>query len=753
MPDQDFSPEDFMRKAEQAPSRQPRIVDEERVARVRSTRAASYDPFGDDGAPPPPPSPHELPPIDFAAELNEQQHAAVTAEPGPALVLAGAGSGKTRTLTYRVAYLLHQGVRPWEILLLTFTNKAAREMLDRVEQLTGVSRFRFWGGTFHSIGQRILRQHGTAVGLDRAYTILDQGDAEALMGEVIRAKDPAFLRDKNHPKAKVIGEILSYTRNTTADIADVIREKFPYFENLIEHVQEFALAYERAKREQRVADFDDLLELWLKLLRQEPSIAAEYQRRFRHILVDEYQDTNTLQAAIVDTLGEEHHQVMAVGDDAQCIYTWRGANFDNIMSFPQRHPNTRLYKIEMNYRSSPEILAFANEVLLHQPSGQGYDKKLTPARGPNQRPYLVPCLDARQESQLVVRRIQNLLSEGQYRPEDIAVLYRAHYQSVDLQKQLFMSGVSYTITSGVRFFEKSHIKDVLAMLRFLSNPKDGTAFNRFAELLPKVGTKTAEKLRREAGKIAEKEGMTLAAVLAGEALVGKVPAAARDDWKQLALTLQDVEREMGVRQPGREEESTAQTDLFVSGKKAPERPATTARESMDAGEIAPPEELVRLLVEGWYGDYLRTIHTNWSERRDDLDGLISFAAEYDTLPDFLAQITLLTSETSDRSSEPAEENIRLTTIHQAKGLEFPIVFIVGLADGMFPLKRAIEEDTIEEERRLFYVAVTRAKDELYLLYPKVSIGHGPPTQNNLSRFVGEVDPLRYEKLQPSTRYA
>jgi len=731
MPDKEYTAADFLRQREaRTPSGGQRVTPVgQRQPTPESQAAGGF--FAD-----------SLPAIDFKAELNEQQYAAVASKPGAALVLAGAGSGKTRTLTYRVAWLLHQGVKPWEILLLTFTNKAAKEMLGRVEELTGVPGFRFWGGTFHSIGQKILRRHGTSVGLDTSYNILDQNDAEALLGDVMRERNPAFAREKDHPKPKVIAEILSYARNVMTPVPDVIRERFPWFDTLIDPICEFADAYKKAKLAQKVADFDDLLELWLELLQKDPLVAEEYQRRFRHILVDEYQDTNTLQSAIVDILAAKHHQVMAVGDDAQCIYTWRGARFENIMTFPERHPGATLYKIETNYRSSPEILTFANDILVHQAEGQGYDKTLRAARQSHQRPYFVPAIDAQNEARLVVRRIQILLGNEEYRPRDIAVLYRSHYQSVALQKELFMQAVPYTITSGVRFFEKAHIKDMVALLRFMANPDDTTAFQRFAELLPKVGTKTAVRLREQAQKTADKTGLSLPSALGEDDVVNKVPANAREDWRQLAMTLRDAEEAMGALPSSPRQ---VQGDLFSAPleKTPPTNEYTTP---------AAPEELVQILVDGWYGDYLRNIHANWTERREDLDGLIAFAAEYDTLPDFLAQLTLLTSETADRNLDNDSEVIRLTTIHQAKGLEFPVVFVIGLADGQFPLKRAIEEGDVEEERRLFYVACTRAMDELYLFYPRISFGKGPPTENPPSRFMQEMNPAKYEPIRPTPGY-
>ena len=312
-----------------------------------------------------------IPPIDFRALLNEEQFNAVTAEPGPLLVLAGAGSGKTRTLTYRVAYLLSQGVKPSEILLLTFTNKASKEMLHRVQDLTGIEPQRFWGGTFHSLGHRALRIYGEAIKLTRNFTILDADESESLLKQTVESVDKTFFKDKTHPRPGPLFNVLSLARNTQLNINVTVTENFPQYEDIKHRFQAFADNYAKRKQEQNVVDYDDLLELWLKLLTEAPEVAAYFGQRFRHVLVDEYQDTNTLQAQIVDKLAP-HHRVMAVGDDAQCIYSWRGADFENIMTFQHRHPGTVIHRIETNYRSTPEILELANAVLLSQPVGRHF---------------------------------------------------------------------------------------------------------------------------------------------------------------------------------------------------------------------------------------------------------------------------------------------------------------------------------------------------------------------------------------------
>ncbi len=654
-----------------------------------------------------------FPEIDFKTELNDEQFSAVTAPPGPALVLAGAGSGKTRTLTYRVAYLLHQGVQAYEILLVTFTNKASREMLERVEDLTGVPRRALWGGTFHSIAQRILRVHGDLVGLKRNYTILDQGEAESILKSVIQATDGKFIKTKNNPKPKVIADLISYARNTCRPPREEADSRYPFLDGMASKIDQFHKAYMQAKLDQQVVDYDDLLEYFLRLLREHPEIRRQYQDRFKHILVDEFQDTNRLQSEIIDQLAG-HHQVMAVGDDAQCIYTWRGADFDNIMQFEERHPGAKIHKIETNYRSSPEILDFANAVLASQPSGLGFSKELRPAKPKRERPYFVPVMDTRGQAKFIIERIEGLIDEGR-NLSDIAVLYRAHFQAMDLQMELSRLNIDYQITSGVRFFEQAHIKDFTAQLRFASNPADVSAFARFTCLLPKVGPKTAERIHKFTQERAEKLEKNFCDVLVSEEVLKKVPADAKEEWPSLAETIREI--------------SAALTEQS-------------------------PEEIIQLGLNGWYSSYIREIYPNWTDRADDLQSLVSFASRYESMEEILAQLVLLASESNERSPEEQQNCLRLTTIHQAKGLEFPVVFVIGLADGTFPLKRTIDEGDLEEERRLFYVAITRAMEELYLSYPMLNNQGNQIMRLNPSRFIQEVDPSRYETLRvaPARRY-
>jgi len=659
-----------------------------------------------------PQSSQGIPPIDFRAQLNDEQFAAVTAEPGPLLVLAGAGSGKTRTLTYRVAYLLSQGVRPGEILLLTFTNKAAKEMLHRVHDLTGVEASRFWGGTFHSIGHRALRMYGEAIGLPRSFTILDAEESEGVLRDAVEAIDRGFFKDKTHPRPGPLHALLSMSRNTQLSLTETTQRFFPQHEAVLDRLPAFAAKYADQKRAANILDYDDLLELWLDLLKKSEPTREYFAHRFRHVLVDEYQDTNLLQSQIVDLIGS-HHRVMAVGDDAQCIYTWRGANVENILTFPDRHPGTLIHRIETNYRSTPQILALANGVLLAQPKGRAFEKELRPHRANSEKPYLVQAMDGREQAQFVVQRIRGLVDEG-CALSDIAILYRAHFQALDLQLELSRLQIPYQITSGVRFFEQAHIRDLVALLRFVYNPGDTAAWNRIAVLLPKVGDKNAQKLHAAARDHAKLMQQDFIDALATDDVASKVPKDAKEEWPKFVASLQQVKEMM---------------------------------------RTMKPHNAVEIAIDGWYGDYLKGAFANYVSRLDDLKSMIGFAARYEDMQELLAQIMLLNSETSDRSADPDADALRLTTVHQAKGLEFAAVFIIGLADGMFPLRRAIEANDVEEERRLFYVAVTRARDELYLCFPKVNTKGGPAMLMSPSRFLQELSSDLYQPLRVKRSYA
>ncbi|HEY0792168.1 MAG TPA: ATP-dependent helicase [Chthoniobacterales bacterium] len=611
--------------------------------------------------------------IDYRAELNEQQYAAVTSAPGPALVLAGAGSGKTRTLTYRVAWLLDNGVEPQNILLLTFTNKASREMLARVQALLPMETRTIWGGTFHSIGNRLLRRHPQEVGFRSGFTIMDREDQEDLLSAVI-AGSGIDTKQIRIPTAEVMGDMFSFALNTEKPLHAVIAERYKRFVPLSSQIEMVQRRYEERKRAANAMDFDDLLVKTVQLLRNNPGVAEFYQRSFQFVLVDEYQDTNKLQADFIDVLVQHHQSVMVVGDDAQSIYSWRGANYQNILDFPKRYPNASIYKIETNYRSVPEVLSVANAAIAA--NTKQFSKTLHANRpGSAIKPALVPLLDNNQQAYFVAQRVLELRDEG-IELNEMAVLYRAHYQSLELQLAFTRSGIPFFITSGLRFFEQAHIKDVAAFMKFVTNPTDEVAFKRMVRLLPGVAVKTAEKLWNQVNGAPEADRHTFATWLKH----GSVGEKARRAWQQLIHTLEEI---------------------------APERTPIA------------PAPMLRSILEAIYDDYLQSKYANYEQRRDDLTTLETFARTFGDPVEFLSQLSLMaTGDTEKVGGDEDTEKVTLSSIHQAKGLEWRVVFVVWMTDGMFPSARSFESvEAIEEERRLFYVAVTRAKDELYLTYP------------------------------------
>jgi len=493
---------------------------------------------------------------------------------------------------------------------------------------------------------------------------------------------------------------------------------------------EFCAAYEAAKKERNLCDFDDLLGLWLHVLENDPAALAHYRQRFRHILVDEFQDTNRLQSRIIDLLASEH-QIMAVGDDAQCIYTWRGADWENIVAFPDRHPGTLIHTIDTNYRSTPEILAFANEILSHRPRLEGFDRRLKAVRTRGPRPTVFTVGDTSQQAKLVVRKIMQLHQEGQAL-KDMHVLYRAHYQSLELQMELNAMGVPFVITSGHKFFDLAHVKDVLAHLRFVHNPLDQVALSRLLCLLPKVGPVAAEKISKAARETAQADGRGMVRALRADAVLKRVPESAKDDFNDLSITLEDMLEGL---EAAREKPapSAPAPDLFVA-----------AADAHSPKVARTPAETMRVCIEGWYGGFLKTIFPDWREREQDLQGLIGFASKFADVGDLVAQVALLNGESSDKKAEPEEDMLRLTTIHQSKGLEFPIVFLLGVADGLFPLTRAIEDGDVEEERRLFYVACTRAENLLFLFSPRFAVSGEGYRPLDPCRFLEEMSQDCYD---------
>lgn len=649
--------------------------------------------------------------LDYDGDLNPQQLAVVKAAGGPILVIAGAGSGKTRVVTYRVAYLIESGVDPSRILLLTFTNKAAREMLHRVEVLVptaGGAGGRVWGGTFHHIGNRILRRHAPLVGYQPNYSILDRDDAKKLMNSCL-SDLKINPRKSRFPKGEVIGSLWGLAVNTRKPIAEIVLERVPYFHGFLDDIQAVVERYRNRKRELNVMDFDDLLFYWETLLREHPEVRKRYNEQFQHLLVDEYQDTNRLQADVLDLLARQHGNIMVVGDDSQSIYSFRGANFANILTFPERYPGSKIYKLEVNYRSTPEILHLANTSIVH--NRYQFPKELQTIRPPGSRPILVPVQDIMEQASFVAQKLEEINQQGVPLAQ-MAVLYRAHYHSMELQMELSRRRIPYEVRSGLRFFEQAHIKDVSSYLKITSNPLDELAWKRVLLLYPKIGKSTADKIWQMvlSGFLNPQTAMDAPEVLQ------KIPGRVRENWRLFSRTLsmlRDLEKTSG-----------------------------------------PGGIIDRVLQEG-YESYLQSKYPDYESRMDDLRQLAAFAYRYSSCQDFLSELALLTSlEGESTSVRGRDENgtVKLSSVHQAKGLEWSVVFIIWLAEGRFPSVRSLLEsggEGEEEERRLFYVAITRARDELFLCYPRFAPDRGRREMiQRPSRFIAELSGVGYERFNP-----
>ncbi len=638
--------------------------------------------------------------IDYARELNAQQLDVVMAGDGPMLVIAGAGSGKTRTLTYRVARLVESGIPPERILLLTFTNKAAREMLKRVAVLLG-GDVRITGGTFHHVGHLVLRRHAELVGLKPNFTILDREDAADVMGDVAAAA-ARRLDTKRFPKADVLLEIASFSANTEKAPASVVADKFPHLIEGTDEIVRCVKAYALRKKEMNLVDFDDLLGHWRDILRRHDEVRESQHARWPYVLVDEYQDTNRIQSEICEMIAGADGNLMVVGDDAQSIYSFRGANFGNIIDFPKRFPAARMYKLETNYRSTPEVLSLANSSIAK--NRRQFGKVLQAVRAPGVRPERVACGTAGEQARFVVQRLGELREEG-YDWRDMAVLYRAHWHSMELQLELQQQGIPFVVRSGLRFFEQAHIKDVVAFLRLVVNPRDEFAWKRAVKLYPRIGDGAAERIWVAVALTADP-----LAELGSEAVHRAVPKAAREGWEEF---------------------------VKLVAKIAPLR--------------AAPGEMIEAILDGGYEDHLDTEYANATARADDVRRLADFATRFKDAQDLLSDLALTSGVAGkDQVEEPEDEDVLvLSTVHQAKGLEWRAVFGIWLIDGKLPDQRALrEEGGEEEERRLFYVMCTRAKDQLFLVYPVVGDERGMRgVLQRPSRFLQELDRATYEDVR------
>jgi DNA helicase-2/ATP-dependent DNA helicase PcrA len=633
--------------------------------------------------------------INYAAALNAQQLAAVTAGDGPALVIAGAGSGKTRTLVYRVAYLIDSGVDPSNILLLTFTRKSAQEMLERAGELIGARSERVCGGTFHSVANLLLRRYGRSVGIEPGFTILDRGDAEDLIA-LIRSQSGLSEKDKRFPRKGTIMEMISKSENTLKSLDEIILEEFAHFGDHIEDLRRLQKAYQTAKRQKQLLDYDDLLVMLRQLLLTDESARTAISRLYRYILVDEYQDTNRLQAEVIRQLAATHNNVMVVGDDSQSIYAFRGATFRNIMDFPALFPGATIYKLEENYRSTQPILNLANCII--DEAAEKYTKRLFTRKIDGPLPALVEAAGEHTQSRFVAQKILELREEGVPLSE-VAVLFRSSFHSFDLEIELSRRGLPFLKRGGVKFIETAHVKDLLAHLRVVANPLDTVSWHRVLMLVEGVGPKKAQDLLASLVKAAQPY---------------------------------DVLRQVSGR----------------SGKGLKDLAQTLAGLS-NADGLAPAEQVNQIYE--YYLPILKEHYDDYPKRTRDLDHLHTIAEGYPLVEEFLADLAL---EPPDGSAVDVEgpdredERLVLSTIHSAKGLEWQCVFVIWIVDGKFPsVYSFVTDEELEEERRLFYVSVTRAKRHLYLTYPiNIYDKSSGMLLSKPSRFLDHVSPDLFETL-------
>lgn len=642
-------------------------------------------------------------PWDIAADLNPEQAAAATHGDGPLLIIAGAGTGKTRTLVYRVAHLIERGVRPDRILLLTFTRRAAQEMLTRAERLVGATSRKVSGGTFHATAHRLLRRFGAAAGLAKDFTIMDQGDSADLM-QLSRSQLGYAQKAKRFPKKETLHYVYSRHINTGISIEDIVRDDYPQFTDYLEDFTRIFGDYTTRKQERNLVDYDDLLLFWALMLEASPELATKISGLYDHVLVDEYQDTNVLQARILRGMCRAHSNITVVGDDAQSIYSFRGANFRNILGFPQQFEGATVVTLEQNYRSTPPILEVTNTMISR--ATERFTKNLWTERQGGELPWLVAAQDEQQQTQFVVDRILELHEEG-IPLREIAVLFRAGYMSADLEIELTNRKIPFEKWGGLKFLEAAHVKDVLAFLRILENPRDEVSWYRILLLLPGIGDATARSAID-----------TMASAAWESAAFGRYapPPRARAAHEALVRLL----------------------DELRSGN-----PADEARVSADIARV-------RLL----YDNILRERYDKAEPRLSDLDQLQTIAAGYPDRAAFLSALALeppqATQDLAGASAPEDNDCLVLSTAHSAKGKEWEAVFVIWAVDGWFPSARSLGSDEeTDEERRLMYVAMTRAKNYLSVTYPlnAYSTRRGSNySLDQLSRFIDRGVRDRMERI-------
>jgi DNA helicase-2/ATP-dependent DNA helicase PcrA len=604
--------------------------------------------------------------INYREELNEAQYEAVMHDKGPALVIAGAGTGKTRTLVYRLARLIEDGVQAESILLLTFTRKAASEMLKRAGAMLDARCDKVSGGTFHAFAVNILRRYADLIGYSKAFTILDQSDVEETIN-LLRTQNKFDRSSRRFPRKETLAKIFNLAVNKLTPVSDIVFKEFPQYKEESDSIDQLFKLFRDYKKKYSLMDYDDMLLNLYYLLKEHPKAQKEISARYSYIMVDEYQDTNKLQHEIALNLTDNNKNIMAVGDDAQSIYSFRGAEFKNIIEFPNSFDDCKIFKIEENYRSSQKILDLTNAVIAESPFQ--YQKNLYSNRSLDNAPFLISALNERQQSEFVVQQILELREEG-ISLDDMAVLVRSGYLSFDLELELSKANIPFVKFGGLKFVESAHIKDMLAFFKIMANNRDAVNWHRILTLLDGVGPRTAEKV------------------------IVKLISSNYNFSEKLELNF-----------TGKSATSLNSLFDFLSELFA------------NKSSISEKAELIAAFL----NPIMKDKYDDWNRRSKDVEMFVQISDKYASLNDMLAEMALdapVESAIDVEEEDKDDERFTISTIHSAKGLEWKAVFIIWTLDGKFPSAKAIDSiDSVEEERRLFYVACTRAKDYLYLVYP------------------------------------
>jgi len=630
-------------------------------------------------------------------ELNESQFNFATNEAAAIIGLAGPGSGKTRALVYRAASLIKKGVSPDNVLLMTFTNKAAEVMKLRLKRFLGYQPENMWAGTFHSIGARILRSHAQLMGRNSNFSILDEDDRSVVLKHVFDQikKDLSPEAQKLFVKRGFAGKVISQSRNSGQSLNEVIDLYYEQYREFSELLQRASEEYEERKKEINAFDFDDLLVRWLELFKNYPEIREMYQRRFSHVLVDEFQDTNIIQGKIIDIMAEKSN-VCVVGDDAQSIYAFRFAEIGNIVQFPKRHPDCKIIKMEENYRSTPEIVDMINHVISIN-EGQ-LPKKLVSLKSSGEKPWVVSARDVYEEAAFVTQRIQELYQKG-LKLRDIAVLYRSSYLSQELELEIIKRRIPYRTFGGLKFMQKAHIKDVLAWMKVLYNSYDEASWRRVIPLHPGLGKAATDKIIAEILKSQEP---------LNDIANGKImPSRGKQGWETIQNTV-----------------------ISIMNK-----------EHIDA--------IIYAILESGYHEIMsKNFPDNWEERLHSLERLASYSEKYQDLETFLEALSLeetLFYESEDEGEKGDRDFLTLSTIHSSKGKEWDAVFLLAANEGQFP--SGWGEVNMEEERRLFYVATSRAAKYLHIITYTNDYRQGTFFVTRPSVFLREIPSEKYELIQ------